>query len=247
MPVQQSEVRVRSLAEIEAAVQAERSSPEARAYDPSRYPAPAVTVDLVIFTISAGELQVLLIHRESWPFQGLWALPGGFVRADESLTQAAHRLLSDETGVSDLFLEQLHTFGHPHRDPRMRVVTVAYYALVPAGKLPPSFTAARWWSIYDLPQLAFDHDHILALALRQLRQKILTSDVAFQLMPPKFTLTQLQSSYEVVLGRALDKRNFRKKVLSSGLVRETSERRLEGRHRPAMLFQFSHEEAAADL
>lgn len=238
------ELPVRSIDEIVAQVEAEKSSPEAREYDPSRFYHPAVTVDLVIFTLSDRDLQVLLVHREQWPFKGRWALPGGFVREAESLSEAAHRQLRDETGVSDVFLEQLHTFGHPHRDPRMRVVTVAYYALVPADKLPRTGTSegrVRWWSIYDLPELAFDHDRILELALSRLRRKIMDTNVAFQFMPKKFTLTQLQRTYEIVLGRGLDKRNFRKKALATGNVIETDERHLEGRHRPARLYQFNLE------
>lgn len=234
------EIPVRSLQEIEAQVEAEKQSLEARAYDPSKFYHPAVTVDLVIFTLNASDLQVLLVHRDQWPFKGRWALPGGFVQQEEGIGDAAHRLLQDETGVSQVFLEQLHTFGHPQRDPRMRVVTVAYYALVPADKLPRS-SEVRWWSIYDLPELAFDHDHILELALRRLRQKIMDTNVAFQFMPQRFTLTQLQRTYEIVLGKALDKRNFRKKVLASGAVRETDEWHLEGRHRPARLFEFDLE------
>lgn len=238
-----SEIAVRPLEEIIAQVESEKNSPEARAYDPSKFYHPAVTVDLVIFTLNDKELQVLLIHREQWPFKGRWALPGGFVRQDEGLQEAAHRQLQDETGVAEVFLEQLHTFGHPQRDPRMRVVTVAYYALVPADKLPRSIAGGRvrWASVYELPELAFDHDRILDLALRRLRQKILTTNVAFQFMPQKFTLTQLQRTYEIVLGRTLDKRNFRKKVLSGGVVIETTEKHLEGRHRPARLYQFDLE------
>jgi 8-oxo-dGTP diphosphatase len=241
--VAETEIPVRTLEEIEAQVAAEKNSPEARHYDPSKFYHPAVTVDLVIFTLSDRDLQVLLIHREQWPFRGRWALPGGFVRQEESLSQAAHRQLLEETGVSDVFLEQLHTFGHPHRDPRMRVVTVAYYALVPADKLPRSVAGGRvrWSSVYHLPELAFDHDRILDLALRRLRQKILTTNVAFQFMPQKFTLTQLQRTYEIVLGRTLDKRNFRKKVLSGDVVIETEEKHLQGRHRPARLYQFDLE------
>jgi len=235
--------RVRSLEEIEAQVAAEKNSPEAREYDPSRFYHPAVTVDLVIFTLSEQDLQVLLVRREQWPFKDRWALPGGFVQQEEALGMAAHRQLLEETGVSDVFLEQLHTFGHPSRDPRMRVVTVAYYALVPADKLPPSREggSVRWWSIYQLPELAFDHDRILDLALGRLRRKIMDTNVAFQFMPKKFTLTQLQQTYEIVLGRALDKRNFRKKVLSSGRVTETDEHHLQGRHRPARLYEFDLE------
>ncbi len=241
--MQVPEIPVRSLAEIEAQVEAEKLSSDAAAYDSSRFYHPAVTVDLVVFTLSERDLQVLLIHRDHWPFKGRWALPGGFVQEHEAISQAAHRQLMEKTGVSEVFLEQLHTFGHPHRDPRMRVVTVAYYALVPADKLPNATEGdhVRWWSIYHLPELAFDHDRILERALSRLRRKIMDTNVAFQFMPEKFTLTQLQRTYEIVLGRTLDKRNFRKKVLSSGGVKETDELHLQGRHRPARLYEFDLE------
>jgi len=232
---------VRSLEQIAQAVALEKSSPEAAEYDPSRFYHPAVTVDLVIFTLSGKSLQVLLLRRDQWPFRGSWALPGGFVLEEEDLAEAAGRQLFSKTGVQGVFLEQLHTFGQPQRDPRMRIVTVAYYALVSADKLTSRGLQedVRWWSIYDLPQLAFDHDRILSLALERLRQKIAETNLAFQLMPPRFTLTQLQQTYEVILGRNLDKRNFRKKILSLELVRETDEMHLEGRHRPARLYEFN--------
>ena len=236
-------LNVRSLEEIERQVDAERRSPEAKAYDPSRFFHPSVTVDLIIFTIIQNDLRVLLIKRSQWPFRGRWALPGGFVQENEDLGSAAARELHEETGVHHVFLEQLHTFGHPHRDPRTRVITVAYYALVPAEQLQlepqvGEVEEVRWFSVYELPELAFDHDRMLNLALRQLRTKILDSNVAFQLMPQRFTLTDLQRVYEIVLGRELDKRNFRKKILASSVLIETDERHLQGRHRPARLFEF---------
>ena len=202
-------------------------------------------MDVVIFTIQEKELRVLLIRRAQWPFKNRWALPGGFVQESEDLGTAAQRELFEETGVKDVFLEQLHTFGHPGRDPRTRVVTVAYYALVPADKLELKATGdagdVRWWSIYNLPELAFDHDLILDAALSRLRAKIMATNVAFQLMGNKFTLTQLQRTYEIVLGKSLDKRNFRKKILAGSVLIETDERHLQGRHRPARLYQFDLE------
>ena len=240
-----TQIPVRSLEEIEAQVQAERRSPEAQVYDVSKFFRPSVTVDVVIFTIQEKELRVLLIRRGQWPYKNRWALPGGFVHENEDLEAAAQRELLEETSVGDIFLEQLHSFGHPGRDPRTRVITVAYYALVPADKLKLKAAGdagdVRWWSIYSLPELAFDHDRILDAALTRLRAKIMATNVAFQLMGSKFTLTQLQRTYEIVLGKQLDKRNFRKKSLAGSVLIETDERHLQGRHRPARLYQFDLE------
>jgi len=233
---------VRSFEQIRAEVEAEKQSAEAAAYDAAQFFRPSVTVDVVIFTVQDRDLKVLLISRKWWPFAGRWALPGGFVLEEEGLDEAARRELREETGVSDVHFEQLHTFGEPGRDPRTRVITVAYYALVAAEDL--ALTAATdaheasWWSVYGLPPLAFDHDRILARALRRLRERILDSNVAFQLMPERFTLTALQATYEVILDRRLDKRNFRKKILSSEVLEETGETWMEGRHRPARLYRF---------
>jgi len=203
---------------------------------------PSVTVDIVIFTIQKSSLKVLLVKRKYPPYEGSWAIPGGFVRYEEPLEDAALRELYEETGVRDVFIEQLYTFGAPNRDPRKRVITVAYYALISSENLvfrPDSEVSdVRWFSIYDLPRLAFDHDKILDIALKRLRNKIMYTNIAFQLMPELFTLTELQNAYEVILGRKLDKRNFRKKILSSRIIEKTSERKVEGRHRPAHLFRF---------
>lgn len=188
---------------------------------------------------------MLLVRRGQWPFRDRWALPGGFVKEHEGLEEAASRELHEETGVKDVFLEQLQTFGDPGRDPRTRVITVAYYALVPSEKLALRAEGdARdvgWWSVYELPELAFDHDRILSTALTRLRYKIMATNVAFQFMSEKFTLTQLQRTYEIVLGKELDKRNFRKKILASGVLIETDETHLQGRHRPARLYKFNPE------
>ncbi|MFP4498355.1 MAG: NUDIX hydrolase [Vulcanimicrobiota bacterium] len=206
------------------------------------YKTPAVTVDIVIFTIQDDDLKVLLIKRKLPPYKGKWAIPGGFVHYDEPLYEAAKRELFEETGVSDVYVEQLYTFGEPRRDPRKRIITVAYYALVSSENLvvrPDSDASdVRWHSIYNLPGLAFDHDKILNYALNRLRNKIMYTNMAFQLMPEKFTLTELQNAYEVVLGKDLDKRNFRKKIISSGILEKTEEKKVEGRHRPARLYHF---------
>jgi 8-oxo-dGTP diphosphatase len=174
----------------------------------------------VVLTVQNHELQVLLIERGIPPFQGQNALPGGFVHAKEALEAAAFRELREETGTENLYLEQLYTFGDPGRDPRGQVVTVAYYALVPADRSPLVATtdaaAARWFPISALPSLAFDHAMIVDYAVNRLRNKLEYTNVGFQMLPIKFTLTALQRLHEAILGKALDKRNFRRKILSLG-------------------------------
>jgi 8-oxo-dGTP diphosphatase len=218
--------------------------------DRNEHESPSVTVDIVIFTIQDDDLKVLLVRRMYPPYKGKWAIPGGFVRYEEPLEDAAMRELHEETGVSDVYIEQLYTFGEPKRDPRKRVITVAYFALISSENLvvrPDSEVSdVRWFSIYDLPTLAFDHDVILSYALKRLRNKIMYANVAFQLMPERFTLTELQNAYEVILNRRLDKRNFRKKILSSNLLEKTEEKRVDGRHRPAMLYMFSPEDGSGN-
>jgi 8-oxo-dGTP diphosphatase len=216
-------------------------------YDPNKYDRPSVTVDIVIFTIRQGDLQVLLVKRKAEPFADRWAIPGGFVHLDESLEEAARRELREETNVDDVYLEQLYTFGEPRRDPRMRVITVAYIALIPSDELVLRASTdtkdVRWYSVYDHPKLAFDHDKILEYALERVRNKLMYTSIAFQLLPARFTLTQLQQTYEVILNKKLDKRNFRKKILSSELLRETDEIKRDGAHRPAAMFEFMPETA----
>lgn len=216
---------------------------EGESYDVTQYERPSVTVDTVIFSLQRGELQVLLVQRKHWPYQGTWAIPGGFVRMDESLEQAARRELSEETGVDDqdIYLEQLYTFGDPGRDPRTRVITVAYFALVCSERLSlhadTDAADAAWFPAYDPPPLAFDHDGILSYAIQRLRYKIEYSAVAFQLLPEAFTLTELQEAYQHILGETLDKRNFRRKVLAADILEETPFVR-SGDHRPAKLYRF---------
>jgi len=213
------------------------------------YPRPAVTVDVIIFTLRDGDLRVLLVRRGHPPFEGMWAIPGGFVNIDESLEEAALRELEEETGVRDVYLEQLYTFGDPGRDPRGRVITVAYFAVVPADAVRPragdDAAEARWWSIYDLPPLAFDHADILAYALQRLRYKLEYTAVGFELLPESFTLSELQAAYEVVLGEKLDKRNFRRKILGAGVIEETGAYRT-GEGRPAKLYRF-RDDAVAEV
>jgi 8-oxo-dGTP diphosphatase len=209
------------------------------------HPRPSVTVDLVIFTIAENDLKVLLIRRAQEPFKGRWALPGGFVEIDESLEKAAARELNEEAGVTDVYLEQLYTFGDPKRDPRGRVISVAYFALVDAGRqrIHPASDAAEaeWHSVFDPKlgaKLAFDHKKILEYAVWRLRNKIEWTTVGYELLPKKFTLSELQRVYEIILQRPVDKRNFRKKILAQGQICELNETRSDGAHRPAKLYSF---------
>lgn len=206
------------------------------------YPRPSVTVDLAIFTIREGKLHVLLIRRGGQPFKGKWALPGGFVLEGEDLEAAALRELQEETGVRDLYLEQLYTFGEPQRDPRGRVITVAYFALISSDRQELSAqtdaVGVEWHAMDALPPLAFDHEKILEYALDRLRNKLEYTTVGFQLLPKKFTLSELQGIYEAILGRVLDKRNFRRKIALLDILEETDEKKMEGVHRPARLYRF---------
>ena len=202
-----------------------------------------VTVDLVIFTVRDDGLQVLLVQRGAAPFKDRWALPGGFVREEEPLEEAALRELEEETGVRDVYLEQLYTFGEPDRDPRGRVITVAYFALIAGDRQTlaagTDAAAARWWPAGSPPALAFDHRQILDYAIERLRNKLEYTTVGFQLLPAKFTLTQLQRVYEAILGRALDKRNFRRKMELLDILTPLDEWAREGPSRPAQLYRFS--------
>lgn len=219
-------------------------------YDPSKYERPSVTVDVVVFSLVADDLKVLLVRRKSSPFSEMWAIPGAFVRLDESLAAAATRALVEETGVEEVYTEQLYTFGDPDRDPRMRVITVAYFALVPydAVRHAPGRETSEtaWFSMFDLPPLAFDHHEILEYALTRLRYKLEYTAVGFQLLPDVFTLTELQKAYEIILQEKLDKRNFRRKILSAAILEETGQKRQEGEGRPAMLYKY-REDAVAEV
>src|SRR5579864_261295 len=199
-----------------------------------------VTVDIVIFTIQSGTLRVLLVKRAAPPFQGQFAIPGGFVHEGESLEEAAIRELREETGVADVYLEQLYSFGNPKRDPRDRVITVAYFALISADRSLRAGTdaaEAKWWPMDRLPPLAFDHDNILRYALERLRNKLEYTTVGFQLLPEKFTMTELQEVYEAILGKKLDKRNFRRKLALLKILKPLAEYR-RGGQRPAQLHTF---------
>ncbi|MBI1374539.1 MAG: NUDIX domain-containing protein [Phycisphaera sp.] len=206
------------------------------------YPRPALTVDCVVFGFDDEALKLLLIQRGIDPYKGSWALPGGFVRMDETTETAAMRELEEEAGVSDIYLEQLYTFSEPNRDPRDRIVSVAHYALVKLSD--HRVTAATdaedvgWFPADDPPPLAFDHAKILSIARDRLRAKVRYQPVGFELLPTKFTLRQLQHLYEVVLGRELDKRNFRKKVHSLGILKALDEYETGVSHRAAQFFKF---------
>ncbi len=202
----------------------------------------SATVDVVIFTIEDGELKVLLINRVGEPFKGSWALPGGFLLKGENTHQAAQRLLADKAGVDDVYVEQLYTFDDLKRDPRGYVLSVAYFALVNKNKIKikesentqkPSF-----YSVKNIPDLAFDHDKIINYALKRLRYKLEYTNAVFSLLEKKFTFSQLQSAYEVILNKKLDKRNFRKKFLALGLIKPIRGRLEGARQRPAQLYSF---------
>lgn len=198
-----------------------------------------LTVDVVVLTIRRATLEVLLIRRGLPPFKGSWAIPGGFVHGRETLDEAAARELGEETGVTGVYLEQLYSFGDPGRDPRGRVVTVAYYALIPSDlatlRAGTDAADACWFRLGALPPLAFDHAEILRTAVRRLRNKLDYTTVAFGLLPPKLTLTEAQRVYESILGRPLDKRNFRRRLLQMAVLRPLAEVRRSGR-RPAQLY-----------
>ena len=205
------------------------------------YPRPALTVDCVVFGAADDGLKLLLIERAVEPFKGRYALPGGFVDMDETTEEAARRELEEETGLKASFLEQLYTFSRVDRDPRERVVSVAYFALVRPSAVVGGDDAAsaQWVDADELPPLAFDHDEIVRVALERLRAKIRYQPIGFELLPPKFTLGQLQRLYEDILGRALDKRNFRKAILRMGVLDELDEVAEGVSHRPPRLYRFN--------
>lgn len=203
------------------------------------YPQPSVTVDLVVFTIKDNMLKILLIKRDVEPFKGTWAIPGGFVKMEESLEDAAKRKLEEETGVKDVYMEQLYTFGEQERDPRGRVITIAYIALINSENVKLSSTIdvsdVQWFSIKKLPPLAFDHRNILDYAIKRLKWKFEYTTVAFSLLPKKFSIGEIQKMYEIVFDRKFDKRNFAKKILSLNILKEEGINKNVS-HRPPMLY-----------
>jgi 8-oxo-dGTP diphosphatase len=210
------------------------------------HPRPALTADAVVFTILAQELQVLLIRRGSAPFAGLWALPGGFCQEQEPSADCVLRELWKETHVTDIWLEQLKTFDQPERDPRGWVISVAYFALVDESRVTPAgVTGARWCPVARLPDLAFDHSAIVEYALQRLRNKLRGSTIGSQLLPQRFTMAALQQVHEAVLGATLekpiDKRNFQKRMLESGTIRDTGTTLVTGKRGPQpRLYEFTH-------
>lgn len=208
-----------------------------------KHPHPAVSVDCAIFTILDDILMILLVERGVPPFEGQHALPGGFVGIDEDLPDAAQRELTEETGIEGFYLEQLGAFGRPERDPRERVITVAYFAVVAGSRLEAEAgsdaRAAGWFPAAALPTLAFDHEEIVAHALATIRARLKESTLALQFLPPEFTLSELQHVHEVILGEPVDKRNFRKWANSFEYIEDTG-RHQEGQpHRPAKLYRAS--------
>lgn len=207
-----------------------------------QYPHPAVTVDIIIFALHEEDLKVLLIQRKAEPFRECWAIPGGFVEIGEDLETAARRELWEETGVKNVFLEQLYTFGAPKRDPRERVISVAYYSLVRLSqhtiRAASDALNACWYPIHHLPTLAFDHQSIMDIAIKRLQGKVLYAPIIFELLPTQFRLEQLQKVYEIILERPLDSRSFRKKILATGILTQVDE--LAGGEAPLseQLYQF---------
>jgi 8-oxo-dGTP diphosphatase len=227
--------------------------------DPSAYPHPSLTVDVALITAAEGSLRVLLLRRDRPPDAGRWALPGGFVRIDESLDKAAERVLRQKIGLKGLFLEQLYTFGEPKRDPRTRVVTVGYYALVPAQRLAgagiPGGEATRLATLHvrwageaggpaealdeagtPLP-LAFDHGEILGMVVKRLRGKLDYAPIGFELLPEQFSLRALQQIHETISGRRLNKDSFRRRMLATGQLEATGEHRTDVDYRPPELYR----------
>ncbi len=219
-------------------------------HDLNSFDRPSVTVDVVIFSLAMAQndLRVLLVQRSREPYIGLWSLPGGFVHVNESLEAAAARQLAAKTGLESVYIEQLFTFGEPQRDPRRHVITVAYSALVPYSIIeePAPNAPLQWFSVYDRPKLAFDHADIVDYALQRLRYKLEYTSVGFELLPNEFTLSSLQQAYEIVLAEKLDKRNFRRKILSADIIQETGQKSRSGEGRPAKLYRYQ-DNAVAEI
>ena len=208
-----------------------------------RYPHPAVTTDCVIFGFDGERLQVLLIERGIEPYKGRWAFPGGFLKMDETAEEGARRELKEETGLDSAYMEQFHTFSTPERDPRERVITIAYYALVKIQEVKGGDDAAsaRWFRLDEIPSLAFDHDYILRMATQRLREQIHFQPIGFELLPEKFTLKELQLLYEAILGINFDRRNFSKKMMHLEILTDLEETIWPTPKREAKLFKFNAE------
>jgi len=208
-----------------------------------KYKFTVVASDIVILSIIENKLQALLIKMKKAPYFNFWAAPGGLVKPNESVDSAAKRILKEKAGVKDVYLEQLHTFGDVNRDPFGRVVSVSYYALIPNKELKiktsKEYINATWFAIDDLPQLAYDHKKIIKFAAKKLQQKLASTNIAYSLLPKEFTLSELQNIYEDILQKKIDKRNFRKKILSLGIVKKTEKKNIGQAHRPASLYTFT--------
>lgn len=200
-----------------------------------------ITVDVVILTIKGNSLKVLLVKRTNEPFKGRWAIPGGFIRLSENLDEAALRILKEKTNVENIYLEQLYTFGDPLRRTDARVITCAYFALIREEDVDVFESAdVEWHKVYDLPPLAFDHKEIIEYSLKRTRERLEMCPVAYQLLSEKFTLTEMQKSYELIMDKKLDKRNFRKKALATEGLRELNEFSKTKSKRPARLYTFDN-------
>lgn len=201
-----------------------------------------VAADAAIFTVEGGELKVLLIQMKKAPYRGLWAVPGGIIGQQERSEEAARRILSEQTGVGNAYLEQLATFDDPVRDRLGRVVSIAYFALIPSEgvelRTTGKYADVKWWPVAELPKLAYDHREVVTAAAERIRVKVGYANVAWSLLPKAFPLSRLREAYEAILGRPLDKRNFRKKILALGLVEATGKKSEGGAHRPAELYRF---------
>ncbi len=208
-----------------------------------KYPHPSVTTDCVIFGFDGASLKVLLVQRGVEPYKGRWAFPGGFLKMDESAEEGALRELQEETGLKDAYIRQFHTFSAPNRDPRERVITIAYYALVRMQGVKGGDDAAdaRWFALDEVPQLAFDHDQILRKAEQALRQQIHFEPIGFELLPAEFTIKELQNLYEAILGMRFDRRNFYNKMKRLGLLEQTDETVNPTHRKEAYLFRFRKE------
>lgn len=209
------------------------------------YPRPAVTVDCVIFGFGNGELKVLLTKRGIEPFLGQWAFPGGFILEQETADECARRKLAEEAGLVDIYLEQLYTFSDVDRDPRFRVISIAYYALVKSTdyliEAGLDIEEVKWFSLGEATALAFDHDQILSVAIERLKGKIRYQPVGFELLPEQFKLPELHKLYETILQRAIDRGNFRKKILSMGLLVDHSEKQPDRHSRAAKIYSFDRD------
>lgn len=208
----------------------------------NKYPTPAVTADVVIFTIENGQLKVLLIKRADKPFKDSWALPGGFLHINETPEESANRILKEKAGVKGVYTEQLYTFDKKGRDPRGHILSVAYFALVPFEKIKtgsgPEFQTPTFTAVKKLPKLAFDHKDIIGCAIKRLQAKLEYTNVVYSILPKQFTFLELQKAYEYILDKRVDKRNFRKKFMQLGLILPTKKITKGTRQRPAKLYEF---------